>query len=365
MSKSVVTQYQPSITEWFASIGQKKEAEIFRREDNEKNQRFEILHETIGFPYEIPEKFSAIELKHPSKKFVNFLKKQGDQTCAIRLVPKDPNLPKLRNRGLKLNNCYKNWFLQQKIDSELYEAHIYYHWQTMKWSDIFVIKENIVFGEIVRGMHAQLTHGDIKNQTYQFIYDFKTWQWSQKNDQAQKEIKRTLKFLLVKDVNKQKILEKKLNLKFTNNYLMGYFEGLVWPDNSIHFTDFNRFLSNYILTPPKFSRKTTNNLSGVSAYLGKVVGRVVKVNEKNLNSIKFPVGSILVCNNTDVRYLPMMKKASAIVTDHGGILSHAAIIARELKKPCIIGTKIATKVLKDGDLVEVDANKGIVKILLP
>lgn len=62
-------------------------------------------------------------------------------------------------------------------------------------------------------------------------------------------------------------------------------------------------------------------------------------------------------------YLPAMKKATAIVTDEGGITCHAAIVSRELKKPCIIGTKIATKVLKDGDLVEVDANKGIVRII--
>ena len=61
--------------------------------------------------------------------------------------------------------------------------------------------------------------------------------------------------------------------------------------------------------------------------------------------------------------LPALKNAGAIVTDEGGITSHAAIIARELKIPAIIGTKIATKVLHDGDLVEVDANNGIVKIL--
>jgi len=58
-----------------------------------------------------------------------------------------------------------------------------------------------------------------------------------------------------------------------------------------------------------------------------------------------------------------MKKASAIVTDEGGLLSHAAITSRELNKPCIIGTKVATKVLRDGDLIEVDANKGLVKII--
>jgi len=56
-----------------------------------------------------------------------------------------------------------------------------------------------------------------------------------------------------------------------------------------------------------------------------------------------------------------MKKAVAFVTDEGGITCHAAIISREMKKPCIIGTKIATRALKDGDLVEVDANKGVVR----
>ena len=58
-----------------------------------------------------------------------------------------------------------------------------------------------------------------------------------------------------------------------------------------------------------------------------------------------------------------MKRAIAFVTDEGGITCHAAIIAREMKKPCIIGTKVATKILKDGDMVEVDANKGTVKII--
>ena len=58
-----------------------------------------------------------------------------------------------------------------------------------------------------------------------------------------------------------------------------------------------------------------------------------------------------------------MKIALAFVTDEGGITCHAAIIAREMKKPCIIGTKFATQVLKDGDLVEVDADAGVVRII--
>ena len=70
---------------------------------------------------------------------------------------------------------------------------------------------------------------------------------------------------------------------------------------------------------------------------------------------------ILVSHMTSPDIVPVMKKAAAIVTDLGGLTCHAAIVARELKKPCVIGTKVATQVLKDGDKVEVNADKGIVR----
>lgn len=74
-------------------------------------------------------------------------------------------------------------------------------------------------------------------------------------------------------------------------------------------------------------------------------------------------GDILVANTTHPNYLPAMHKAAAFVTNEGGMISHAAIVARELKKPCIVGTGNATKILMEGDLVEVDADKGIVKLI--
>ena len=74
-------------------------------------------------------------------------------------------------------------------------------------------------------------------------------------------------------------------------------------------------------------------------------------------------GDILVSIASDPDIVPAMKKAAAIVTEQGGVTSHAAIVSRELGIPCVIGTKIATKVLKDGDIVEVDATKGTVRKL--
>jgi pyruvate,water dikinase len=72
-------------------------------------------------------------------------------------------------------------------------------------------------------------------------------------------------------------------------------------------------------------------------------------------------GEVLVTAMTTPDYLPAMHKAVAFVTDEGGITCHAAIVAREIGKPCVIGAKIATQVLKDGDMVEVDADNGVVR----
>jgi pyruvate,water dikinase len=66
---------------------------------------------------------------------------------------------------------------------------------------------------------------------------------------------------------------------------------------------------------------------------------------------------------TSPEFVHAMKLSAAIVANEGGVLCHAAIMSRELRKPCIIGTKIATDVIKTGDMVEVDADKGVVTIL--
>lgn len=106
--------------------------------------------------------------------------------------------------------------------------------------------------------------------------------------------------------------------------------------------------------------KEKDIIKGVVASIGKVVGKVRIVKKKEeINKVK--EGEILVTPMTMPDFAPAIKKCVAIVTDEGGITCHAAIVSRELGIPCIIGTKYATSVFKDGDLVEVDANKGIVK----
>lgn len=103
-------------------------------------------------------------------------------------------------------------------------------------------------------------------------------------------------------------------------------------------------------------------ISGTPASPGVYRGRVRRVLLRS-DFKKFQAGEVLVTDSTRPEFLPVMKKAGAIVTDEGGLTCHAAVVARELHKPCIVGTKEASRRLKDGDEVEVDAGKGSVAIL--
>lgn len=103
----------------------------------------------------------------------------------------------------------------------------------------------------------------------------------------------------------------------------------------------------------------SETVQGFAACKGHCTGMVrVITDARNIGDMK--QGEILVAHMTSPDFTLGIKKAAAIITDEGGITCHAAIVSRELNIPCIIGTKNATRVLKTGEIVEVDADKGMV-----
>ena len=115
-------------------------------------------------------------------------------------------------------------------------------------------------------------------------------------------------------------------------------------------------------------QKTSNILTGQIGNRGYYIGRVkiipldIKLDHyKEIKKMK--KGDVLVSGSTGPEMILACRKAGAIITEEGGITSHAAIVSRELGIPSVIGTKIATEALKDGDLVEVNADEGIVRII--
>lgn len=107
----------------------------------------------------------------------------------------------------------------------------------------------------------------------------------------------------------------------------------------------------------------------VSEFKGTVASAPVKIVKGEASVVfnsmkdKFKAGNILVTTMTRPDFLPLMRRAKAIITDEGGLTCHAAIVSREMGKPCIIGTKIATKTIKSGNTAEMNMENGVVKII--
>lgn len=180
---------------------------------------------------------------------------------------------------------------------------------------------------------------------------------------------------IAEEISKEIGVESKYLLMMTKDELLEYVDKKISPSEKVLANRYSSFAmyccdgKTYFLRSDEadeleeFWKKQhkNNELKGVAAYHGFVKGKVRVVS--NFRGVSLKQGKILVTGMTDPNFVPLIKNAAAIITDGGGLLCHAAIVARELKKPCIIGTKIATKVLKDGDMVEVDAEKGIVRII--
>ena len=134
------------------------------------------------------------------------------------------------------------------------------------------------------------------------------------------------------------------------------------PEISIIY-DSNPALQMFSENYKKPERETSQEkLEGMCASQGKATGKVCIVRTlEDMNN--FNGGDILVSESTCIDFVPVMRRAAAILTEMGGITSHAAIVSRELGVPCIVGINSLLKMLQNGQIVEVNANEWVVKVV--
>lgn len=139
-------------------------------------------------------------------------------------------------------------------------------------------------------------------------------------------------------------------------------KGFVFYQGELSTKPLGQFVKEHDIQIQEEHIEEVGGLSGQCASPGVHVGKVKVVFERR-QLWKVQLGDVLVAPMTTPDFMHAIQIAGAIVTDEGGVTCHAAIVARELGKPCIIGTRVATKVLKDDEPVEVDATSGVVRIL--
>ncbi len=390
---------QVNMTDWLKAIGAAG-TEAMQAEDYEKRERLKVLNRVIGLPFDKPTQFSGQDIADNTPEFQEFMKEHGHELCAVRAIPYDASHQKLRMRGHTTTKALE-WYLDQHLDPALYRVDFVPHPSTHIWSTIFVVNKLGVFGEVTKGSHEQLTQGLYTEHTpitFAKNWTDSAWQLSEQADGLSAYLDEVVSFLRVTDAVQQAELVRELQAEFAHEHVLGYFETVQSEEWGTWFIDYNRLLGktyeNFLATvvpknsvsdSPPFQGGVRGGEESVSAFTppnlplerggergeltgqignaGKATGRVRIVPFDMVGQVMLENDEVLVCDMTTPQYVPLMQQAVAIVTDRGGILAHAAIVARELGKPCIVGTKHATSQLKDGQLVEVDAVQGIIRVL--
>lgn len=370
MDLSTLYKTQISLTEWFQRMGLEN-SEAHRKEDNDKRERLAVLNEYFGLPFDRPTQFAVSEIVSSSPRFVEFLETRGSELCALRLIPIDPALPKLRTRGASIAESMK-WFALQEIDPEKYKADFVPHPADHVWSTIFVINQHGAFGQIVAGSHNQLTQGfyDEGTEPITFSWDGTSMESNPKNIDAENHLLDVFALLRVADPAVREKLVAEFGAKFFGEYLCGYFETASSKQFGTWFIDWNRILGDAYgsMTTPLLTKEGPGEVGNVGlrgqiGSRGLVTGRARVIRAVDLASVDIEPGEIIVTDMTTPDFLPLMMKAGGVVTAWGGILSHAAIVCRELRKPCVTNVKGLLESIHDGDLIGVDAIQGEVKVI--
>lgn len=117
------------------------------------------------------------------------------------------------------------------------------------------------------------------------------------------------------------------------------------------------------LSPANTSNREMNKVKGLPGSAGVARG-TARVIHSLAEAGKLQPGDVLVTISTEPPWTPLFATASAVVTDSGGVLSHSAVVAREYRIPAVVGTGNATSTFHDGQLIEVDGNSGIVRVVV-
>ncbi len=372
MNLSKLYQTQISLTEWFQRMGLEN-SEAHRKEDNEKRERLAVLNAYFGLPFDRPTQFPASDVANRTEVFVKFVDERGDELCALRLIPHDPSLPKLRTRGASIRDSLK-WFAEQNVNPELYKADFVPHPADHVWSTIFVVNQYGAFGQIVVGSHNQLTQGfyDEGTEPITFAWNGSVVETNPKNVDAETHLLDVLELLRVSDSAVRNQLVDKFDAKFFGEHLCGYFETASSKQFGTWFIDWNRILGESYAerkAPPPYEgggRGEVCTLNGQIGSPGIATGQAFVLCAADFSSdVRLPTPDepfILVTDMTTPDFLPLMMKAGGVVTAWGGILCHAAIVCRELGKPCLTNVNGLLELISDGAMVELDADRGVLRL---
>lgn len=336
-------------------------------EDLTRSTRLEKLNQLIGLPILGTTKFDGADVEASDVTFKAF-QRHARGPYAVRAIQKTDKSRVFRNRNLPIDQLLI-WLHHTVGDLSPYLLEFSPHVPN-EWAAIFVVTESGIVGEIARGSLRQLTQGDhVDSSPASFTFDFNDW-WAVPEDEQYIGIAETVvSYVRVDDPWDRIALQKELDVSFAHDkYLMGYCEVIVGPSEEIRFIDFNVALGLQVdeahwALLRRQQKQVGGDIRGLTASRGRIRGTAHVILRPETDPLDVGTGEILVCIEPTPEMVPLLVRSGGLVADRGGILSHSAIVCRELGIPCIVATHNATEAIRDGSVIDLDANAGVVRVL--
>jgi phosphohistidine swiveling domain-containing protein len=358
--------------------------------DNKKAERLTFLNKTIGLPINKTHVLPLSSFDINSKDLSSVIEDRGGENIqhAFRVAPMEgfANIFDIQKHyGLTFNE-FSDKLKTLEIPLDKAEVRITnFRGSPLGFSAVILITKDGIIGEVVDDDLYVLTYMDSVKEGKSAVSFFKEPNSPvvvlSKNEVMVAKVNEILNKL---STNGKDAELNEAGYETSDGYVIGYYEYVEGKNGDSAFTDMNtKRISNNISVKDailQFKRKveggdevgvdvggsTTgrdqSRIQGLVVYKKdlKVEGRVCLFRD---DLVELPENVIFVSPMTTVDHLPFMKKALAVVTDFGGLMSHPAIISRELQIPTVVGTRNASKVLKEGDMIVIDMESGVIEIL--
>jgi len=374
MEGTAMTSHEPqeyfrrhsALSDWLRPAGAEGRNAILA-EDSTRSTRLEKLSKLIGLPILGTAKFDGTEVEKSESRFESF-QRQARGPYAVRAIQRTDESRVFRNRNLPIDQLL-TWLHGTVGDLSPYVLEFSPHVPN-EWAAIFVVNERGIVGEIARGSLRQLTQGDhIDSAPANFTFDFHDWRAVPDDEQYLRIAQAMVKYVRVDDPTARQALEKEMGTSFAHDsYLMGYYEAIMGPSGEIRFIDFNIALGLQVdeqhwALLRRQQKEAGGDIRGLTASRGRIRGIARVILHPETDPLDISRGEILVCIEPSPEMIPLLVRAGGLVADRGGVLSHSAIVCRELGIPCIVGTHNATEAIRDGSVIDLDGDTGIVRVL--
>lgn len=344
--------------EWLRSGGSER-ADEFAVEDLTKTDRLQVLRGAIALPTVPTVKFAAERVLARGEDFVEFEHLATGRPYALRLRRQNGAGTLARNRGLPIPELVE-WAASQGSAIETCIFEFEQHVEAERAVTLIVGVAGVSL-EATEGSLAQLSKGLVEDSTtYVGQGDPAEVSDGASTEQMRDFLRRVLGHLVVADEAQIAMLHE-LGVPVSGWMLDGYFEAIL-ADEEIYFVDYNRMLAG--IAPDVLPLESTASdgaiLRGRVGSPGMVTGRARLVLE-DVPPPALMAGDIIVARFTSPDLAPLMASASGVITEIGGVLSHAAVLCRELHLPALVGATNALQLIAEGDVITLDASHGEVR----